>query len=173
MSRLWLITNRLTQFIERTAICSFRALFLSRLGIRITNLGTTLDCARGARRARCDSTFAGASRCSQSPDGTCVREKMQREPNHDKCEIIRLSVMHYKIIMMIISSSTSPNSMADLHIFGAGLVSASQLSVLHLTVPGMPDPAAIPHSVAHPVGSAGTQSPGSTGVHGNTKLMHS
>ena len=37
----------------------------------------------------------------------------------------------------------------------------SQLEVLHLTVPGVPDaPAATPHSLAHPVAIARAQTPG-------------
>ena len=40
------------------------------------------------------------------------------------------------------------------HCFGSGLVSASQLDVVHPTAPGVPDsPAPTPHFVAHPVGS--------------------
>ena len=43
----------------------------------------------------------------------------------------------------------------------AGLLPASQLEVLHVTEPGVPDaPAATPHFLAHPDGSPRTQLPG-------------
>ena len=51
------------------------------------------------------------------------------------------------------------------HCFGSGLASAAQLSVLHVTVPGVPDPDATPHSVAHPVGSPCSQVPATTSAH--------
>ena len=48
-----------------------------------------------------------------------------------------------------------PQSAVLRHCFGAGLAFALQLGVLHVTAPGVPDwPAATPHLVAHPVGSA-------------------
>ena len=54
-----------------------------------------------------------------------------------------------------------PQSVVLGHCLGLGLVSGSQLVVLHVTVPGVPDaPAATPHLLAHPDGSPRTQSPG-------------
>ena len=46
------------------------------------------------------------------------------------------------------------------HCVGSGFVSASQLDVLQVTAPGVPDwPAPTPHVVAHPRGSACIHSP--------------
>ena len=48
------------------------------------------------------------------------------------------------------------------HVLASGLVSGSQLEVLQVTAPGVPDlPAATPHFVAHPLGSACFQLPNS------------
>ena len=54
-----------------------------------------------------------------------------------------------------------PQSSVAGHSFGSGSVSGSQLEVLQVTAPGVPDkPAPTPHLLAHPVGSPHTQSPG-------------
>ena len=59
-----------------------------------------------------------------------------------------------------ISASNEPQSTVLGHCVALGLVSGSQLVVLQLTAPGVPDlPDATPHFVAHPLGSACTQSP--------------
>ena len=59
----------------------------------------------------------------------------------------------------------APQSTVLGHCLAAGLTSASQLVVLQLTAPGVPDwPAATPHFVAHPVGSACIQVPSSAHV---------
>ena len=64
-----------------------------------------------------------------------------------------------------ISVSNVPQSTVLGHFFAAGFVSASQLVVLQLTAPGVPDaPAATPHFVAHPLGSPCFQMPNSVGV---------
>ena len=58
--------------------------------------------------------------------------------------------------------SHAPQSSVLGHCLAAGLASASQLDVLQVTAPGVPDaPAATPHFVAHPVGSACIQLPDS------------
>ena len=49
----------------------------------------------------------------------------------------------------------APQSSVSGHSLAAGFVSGSQLDVLQVTAPGVPDlPAPTPHFVAHPVGSA-------------------
>ena len=56
-----------------------------------------------------------------------------------------------------------PQSTVLGHSFASGFVSRSQLEVVQLTEPGVPDnPAPTPHLVAHPRGSPSTQSPGKT-----------
>ena len=58
-----------------------------------------------------------------------------------------------------------PQSTVLGHCLAAGFASRSQLEVLQVTTPGVPDlPAATPHFVAHPVGSACIQLPNSVGV---------
>ena len=58
-----------------------------------------------------------------------------------------------------------PQSTVLGHCLASGLVSGSQLVVLQLTAPGVPDlPAPTPHFVAHPLGSACTQLPNSVRV---------
>ena len=48
-----------------------------------------------------------------------------------------------------------PQSSVLGHVLAAGLVSGSQLDVVQVTAPGVPDlPASTPHFVSHPVGSA-------------------
>ena len=57
-----------------------------------------------------------------------------------------------------------PQSTVLGHCLAAGFVSGSQLEVLQVTAPGVPDlPAATPHFVAHPLGSACFQLPNSVG----------
>ena len=51
--------------------------------------------------------------------------------------------------------SDVPQSTVLGHCLASGLAFASQLDVLQVTAPGVPDlPAPTPHFVAHPVGSA-------------------
>ena len=58
--------------------------------------------------------------------------------------------------------SNVPQSTVLGHCFASGLVFGSQLDVLQVTLPGVPDlPAATPHFVAHPLGSPCFQSPNS------------
>ena len=53
-----------------------------------------------------------------------------------------------------ISVSNVPQLSVLGHCLAAGLASGSQLEVLQVTAPGVPDlPAATPHFVAHPLGS--------------------
>ena len=59
-----------------------------------------------------------------------------------------------------LTSLNSPQSRVAGHCFGSGFVSASQLDVLQLTAPGVPDwPASTPHLVGHPLGSPCTHVP--------------
>ena len=53
----------------------------------------------------------------------------------------------------------APQSTVLAHRFLAGLLAASQLDVLQVTVPGVPEPAATPHLVAHPLASPCTHLP--------------
>ena len=77
-------------------------------------------------------------------------------------------------IILGIAVSNVPQSSVAGHCLASGLVSASQLVVLQVTTPGIPDlPAATPHFVAHPVGSACIQLPNSVSVvkRPNIKMM--
>ena len=59
----------------------------------------------------------------------------------------------------------SPQSRVAGHCFGPGFVSGSQLVVLQVTAPGVPDlPAATPHFLTHLVGSPCTQLPNSVDI---------
>ena len=59
-----------------------------------------------------------------------------------------------------LTSLNSPQSRVAGHCLAAGFVSASQLVVLQVTAPGVPDlPAPTPHLLAHPLGSACFQVP--------------
>ena len=61
-----------------------------------------------------------------------------------------------------ISISNVPQSTVLGHCLAAGFALRSQLEVLQVTAPGVPDlPAATPHFVAHPLGSACFQLPNS------------
>ena len=63
-----------------------------------------------------------------------------------------------------ISVSNVPQSTVLGHCLAAGFALRSQLEVLQVTAPGVPDlPAATPHFVAHPRGSACFQLPNSVG----------
>ena len=63
-----------------------------------------------------------------------------------------------------ISVPNVPQSTVLAHCLAAGLVSALQLDESQVTAPGVPDlPAATPHFVAHPLGSACFQLPNSVG----------
>ena len=78
---------------------------------------------------------------------------MHRPPNAVKLPLhlrnIQTQRKHYK-----------PQSMVLGHRFADGFASASQLDVLHFTVPGVPDnPNPTPHLVAHPLGSSCTHLP--------------
>ena len=64
----------------------------------------------------------------------------------------RFCLIHYR--------QNVPQSSVLGHSFAPGFVPVSQLDVLQLTVPGVPDnPAPMPHLVAHPLGSPCTQLP--------------
>ena len=64
-----------------------------------------------------------------------------------------------------LTSLNSPQSRVAGHFFAAGFVFRSQLVVLQVTAPGVPDlPAATPHLVAHPLASPCSQLPKSVGV---------
>ena len=72
-----------------------------------------------------------------------------------------------------LTSLNSPQSRVAGHCLAAGFVSASQLVVLQLTAPGVPDlPAATPHFVAHPLGSACSHLPNSVGGLNNLSTKH-
>jgi len=62
-----------------------------------------------------------------------------------------------------VTSSAQAQSGVSGHCFASGFVSPSQLVVLQVTEPGVPDkPAPTPHLVAHPLGSPCSQSPQSS-----------
>ena len=68
-------------------------------------------------------------------------------------------------VQIDIPLSNVPQSTVLGHCLAAGLVSALQLDESQVTAPGVPDlPAATPHFVAHPLGSACFQLPNSVGV---------
>ena len=70
--------------------------------------------------------------------------------------------------MIGISVPNVPQSTVLGHCLAAGFALRSQLEVLQVTAPGVPDlPAATPHFVAHPRGSACFQLPNSVGVLNN------
>ena len=66
-----------------------------------------------------------------------------------------------------------PQALVAGHGLARGLVSGSQLVVLQVTAPGVPDlPAPTPHFVAHPLGSACFQMPNSAGGLNNLSTKH-
>ena len=70
------------------------------------------------------------------------------------------------LFMIGISIPNVPQSTVLGHCLATGFASGSQLEVLQVTAPGVPDlPAATPHFVAHPLGSACVQLPNSGCVH--------
>ena len=69
------------------------------------------------------------------------------------------------LFRIVIPLPNVPQSTVLGHCLAAGLASGSQLEVLQVTAPGVPDlPAATPHFVAHPRGSACFQLPNSVCV---------
>ena len=69
------------------------------------------------------------------------------------------------LCLRLASVSNVPQSSVLGHCLALGLVPAVQLDESQVTAPGVPDlPAATPHFVAHPLGSACFQLPNSVGV---------
>jgi len=64
-----------------------------------------------------------------------------------------------EIVEDLLSSDAGQGSVAG-HTLASGLLGASQLSVEHVTVPLVPEPAAVPHVVAQSVALAAVQVPG-------------
>ena len=59
------------------------------------------------------------------------------------------------------NAHSSPHKGVAGHSLGSGFVSGSQIEVVQLTAPGVPDePAPTPHLLVHPLGSPRVQLPG-------------